>query len=160
MPFQFHTRNSHEPPIKQTQCNGIRNSNQLGARYRPTAMPLLANSTDRSAEPECRYPNPTLSYLRKRKRHAENAERPGDPERSSLDESKVKAQKVREDGIELDWEQRVDSRVGRMDSRLLADYTAQSVKRYAADLSLTELEDLYIPGWYGPECQVSCELKT
>ena len=38
------------------------------------------------------------------------------------------------------------SSVGNMDSRLLADFFAQKVKRFTHKLSLVELDDLYISG--------------
>ncbi|KAF2146235.1 uncharacterized protein K452DRAFT_219405 [Aplosporella prunicola CBS 121167] len=46
---------------------------------------------------------------------------------------------------DLDEEKGMNVAIGRMDSRLLADYMAQRTKRYEPDLSLVELEERYIP---------------
>jgi protein CMS1 len=40
----------------------------------------------------------------------------------------------------------VNEDVGLMNSQLLADLVAQSIRRFEPDLSLVELEDRYIPG--------------
>ena len=42
----------------------------------------------------------------------------------------------------------INMAIGGMDSQLLADYFAQSTKRFNSELSLVELEDRYLPGGY------------
>ncbi|KAK8176307.1 U3-containing 90S pre-ribosomal complex subunit-domain containing protein, partial [Phyllosticta citribraziliensis] len=46
---------------------------------------------------------------------------------------------------DLDEAAGLNRSVGRMDSRLLADYMAQRTKRFEPDLSFVELEDRYVP---------------
>ncbi|KAK8154997.1 U3-containing 90S pre-ribosomal complex subunit-domain containing protein [Phyllosticta citrichinensis] len=46
---------------------------------------------------------------------------------------------------DLDEAAGLNRSIGRMDSRLLADYMAQRTKRFEPDLSLVELEDRYVP---------------
>lgn len=52
----------------------------------------------------------------------------------------------RADDADVDLENGVNSALGRMDNRLLADYVAQKTKRFESSLSLVELEDKHIPG--------------
>lgn len=40
----------------------------------------------------------------------------------------------------------INTAIGKMDNRLLADYVAQRSKRFGEDLSLVELEDIHVPG--------------
>lgn len=40
----------------------------------------------------------------------------------------------------------INTAVGQMDTRLLADYIARCTKRFGDDLSVVELEDLHVPG--------------
>lgn len=40
----------------------------------------------------------------------------------------------------------INTAIGEMDNRLLADYVAQCTKRFGEDLSLVELEDMHVPG--------------
>ena len=46
----------------------------------------------------------------------------------------------------LDLEQGLNTAIGNLDSRLLADYVAQRQRRFGEDLSSVEMEDRYIPG--------------
>ncbi|KAK7628397.1 U3-containing 90S pre-ribosomal complex subunit-domain containing protein [Phyllosticta citricarpa] len=46
---------------------------------------------------------------------------------------------------DLDEAAELNRSIGRMDSRLLADYMAQRTKRFEPDLSFVELEDRYVP---------------
>lgn len=39
-----------------------------------------------------------------------------------------------------------DLAIGRMNSKLLADYTARQTRKFRSDLSILELQDLIIPG--------------
>lgn len=48
--------------------------------------------------------------------------------------------------LDQDLDQRTNVTIGRMDERLLADYVAQSTRRFETNLSPLELQDLYIPG--------------
>ena len=58
-----------------------------------------------------------------------------------------KANKARPDEDQnLDLGLGLNLAIGKLDSRLLADYVAQRTKRFATDLSHVELEDEHIPG--------------
>jgi protein CMS1 len=46
----------------------------------------------------------------------------------------------------LDAELGVNHAIAHMDSRLLVDHLAQRTKRFKPDLSLMELEDMFVPG--------------
>lgn len=59
---------------------------------------------------------------------------------------KLKNRKKNEDDEDIDVEAGINTAIGRMDGRLLADYVAQRTKRFGNDLSLVELEDRYLPG--------------
>lgn len=48
----------------------------------------------------------------------------------------------------LDAEAGVNHAIGYMDSKLVADHVAQRTRRHQPDLSMVEVEDLYIPGIY------------
>lgn len=50
------------------------------------------------------------------------------------------------DDEDLDEAKGLNRSIGRMDSRLLADYMAQRTRRFEPDLSMVELEDRYVPG--------------
>ncbi len=58
---------------------------------------------------------------------------------------KVKKAKRIEDE-ELDLEHGLNLAIGKLDSRLQADYVAQRTKHFSSELSLVELEDRHIPG--------------
>lgn len=45
-----------------------------------------------------------------------------------------------------DTDSNINTAIGKMDNRLLADYVAQRTKRFGEDLSLVELEDMHVPG--------------
>ncbi|KAL8733614.1 MAG: hypothetical protein Q9166_002023 [cf. Caloplaca sp. 2 TL-2023] len=47
--------------------------------------------------------------------------------------------------LDIDSAKDINSAIGRMDSRLLADYVAQRTKRFGQDLSLVELEEMHVP---------------
>ncbi|KAK8185317.1 U3-containing 90S pre-ribosomal complex subunit-domain containing protein [Phyllosticta capitalensis] len=49
------------------------------------------------------------------------------------------------DDEDLDEAKGLNRSIGRMDSRLLADYMAQRTRRFEPDLSMVELEDRYVP---------------
>ena len=51
----------------------------------------------------------------------------------------------------------INTAISKMDTRLLADYVAQRTKRFGDDLSVVELEDLYIPGKPSPIHLVATE---
>lgn len=63
---------------------------------------------------------------------------------------KSKKAKLDEDE-NLDLKKGLNLAIGKLDSRLLADYVAQRTKRFSTDLSLVELEDRHIPGIFGSE---------
>lgn len=48
----------------------------------------------------------------------------------------------------LDVEAGVNHAIAHMDSKLMADHVAQRTRRHQPDLSMVEIEDLYIPGIY------------
>lgn len=109
-------------------------------------MPLLRDIADVHTEPE----RPLLALgsdqLEKRKRDEGNDEGRTQSKRA-IKKRRSKASKadVLEDGS-LDTEQGVNTALGKLDGRLLADYVAQRTKRFAPDLSLLEMEDQYLPG--------------
>lgn len=47
---------------------------------------------------------------------------------------------------DVNLEKSIDLAIGRMNSRLLADYVARQTKRFGSNLSPLELHDLTIPG--------------
>ena len=49
----------------------------------------------------------------------------------------------------LDLEHGLNLAIGKLDSRLQADYVAQRTKRFSSELSLVELEDRHVPGTDG-----------
>ncbi len=66
---------------------------------------------------------------------------------------KKKSESSKSGGDEyLDLEQGLNTAIGNLDSRLLADYVAQREKRFGQDLSMVELEDRLIPGT--PACEL------
>lgn len=69
---------------------------------------------------------------------------------SSADRSAKRKRKGKKAAAEadadLDVELGINHAIGRMDSRLIADYVAQKTKRFGSDLSVVELEDVHIPG--------------
>lgn len=88
-------------------------------------------------------PSPSPSRDTKRKRDDESS-----PETSVVKpakpKKKQKAKQVGNDGLDL--ASGINLAIGKLDSRLLADYVAQRTKRFSPNLSLVELEDLHIPG--------------
>lgn len=61
---------------------------------------------------------------------------------------KVKKAKRVEDA-NLDLEHGLNLAIGKLDSRLQADYVAQRTKHFSSELSLVELEDRHVPGTHG-----------
>ncbi|KAK0510118.1 hypothetical protein JMJ35_007512 [Cladonia borealis] len=54
-----------------------------------------------------------------------------------------KAKRVEDDNLDL--EHGLNLAIGKLDSRLQADYVAQRTKRFSSELSLVELEDRHVP---------------
>ena len=92
-------------------------------------VPLIENLSDSDA--------PAPDTTSKRKRDAEG--------KSSAKRRKLKKPKDVDDEA-LDVGLGVNHAIAHMDSRLMADHFAQSVRRHYPDLSLLEVEDKYIPG--------------
>ena len=87
--------------------------------------------------------SPSPSRTAKRKRNTGD-----DQEATPIKPAKrKKAKKAKPDEDEnLDLKQGLNLAIGKLDSRLQADYVAQRTKRFSSDLSLVELEDRHIPG--------------
>lgn len=58
---------------------------------------------------------------------------------------KKQKKRVDEEDENLDLEAGINTAIGRMDNRLIADLVAQRTKRFDKDLSIVELEDRYLP---------------
>ncbi|KAK3172775.1 hypothetical protein OEA41_006100 [Lepraria neglecta] len=86
--------------------------------------------------------SPSPSRTVKRKRNTED-----DQEATPIKPAKrKKAKKAKPDEDEnLDLKQGLNLEIGKLDSRLQADYVAQRTKRFSSNLSLVELEDRHIP---------------
>ena len=70
---------------------------------------------------------------------------------------------MRAEDERLDLEHGLNLAIGKLDSRLQADYVAQRTKRFSSELSLVELEDRHIPGTDGVDASgrnTSSLLKT
>lgn len=102
------------------------------------------NSASELRESPHPHPSPQNG---KRKRSADN-EVPEITVKKVAKRTKAKKAKPDEED-NLDLDQGLNLAIGRLDSRLLADYVAQRTKRFSADLSLVELEDRHIPGNHG-----------
>lgn len=89
-------------------------------------------------EPDfARSPSPGTGGKRKRE----------DDSKLSKRAKKLKTKKPKNvDNEDLSEELGLNLAIGRMDSKLLADYMAQRTKRFEPDLSMVELEDRYVPG--------------
>lgn len=55
-----------------------------------------------------------------------------------------KAKRVEDENLDL--EHGLNLAIGKLDSRLQADYVAQRTKHFSSELSLVELEDRHVPG--------------
>ncbi|EOD44670.1 Replication regulator protein [Neofusicoccum parvum] len=88
-------------------------------------------------EPDfARSPSPGTGGKRKRE----------DDSKLSKRAKKLKTKKPKNvDNEDLSEELGLNLAIGRMDSKLLADYMAQRTKRFEPDLSMVELEDRYVP---------------
>lgn len=85
---------------------------------------------------------PQPSPLAKRKREVEAQSE----SKRSAKRKKLKNRKKNDNEENMDVEASINTAIGRMDGRLLADYVAQRTKRFGNELSLVELEDRYLPG--------------
>ena len=96
-----------------------------------------------SPGPNDNAPSSSPSRTAKRKRSTKD-----DQEAMSIKPAKrKKAKKAKPDEDEnLDLKQGLNLAIGKLDSRIQADYVAQRTKRFSSDLSLVELEDRHIPG--------------
>ena len=108
------------------------------------AMPLLQD-TSRSSPGSGSSPFPVLSRAIKRQRDAGDGESTRESKGSSKRRRSNRVMK-QENDEELDLEQGINTAIGKLDSRLLADFVAQRAMRFAPYLSMVELEDQYIPG--------------
>jgi protein CMS1 len=96
-------------------------------------VPLLEDLTDASS------PEPKSSTKRKRDNDA--------PKESKRAAKRKKSKKPKDvDDEALDLEKGVNHAIAHMDSKILADHIAQRTKRYRADVSLVEAEDLMVSG--------------
>ena len=72
-----------------------------------------------------------------------------------------KAKRVEDESLDL--EHGLNLAIGKLDSRLQADYVARRTKRFSSELSLVELEDRHVPGIDGIDTSgrnTSSPLKT
>ena len=88
--------------------------------------------------------NPSL--LQKRKRQPEDDEVKIQSKRALKKKRLQESRKVMTIDGNLDLTEGIDTAIGQMDNRLLVDWVAQKTKRFAPDMSVVELEDLYLPG--------------
>ncbi len=84
-------------------------------------------------------PDPSTPVNKKRKSQSENKIT------GPVKRKKTKKPKDINDD-DLDVERGINRAIARMDNRLTADHVAQRTKRFESDMSLVELEDLYLPG--------------
>ena len=84
--------------------------------------------------------------ITKRKRNTnDNSE--GTPLRPIKRKKAKKAMRAEDENLDL--EHGLNLAIGKLDSRLQADYVAQRTKRFSSELSLVELEDRHVPGTNG-----------
>ena len=84
------------------------------------------------------------SHSGKRKRDAYNEGHEGKVKKQA---KQNKAKQGKPNGDEdLDLLQGLNLSIGKLDSRLLADYVAQRTKNFSTDLSTVELKDRHVPG--------------
>ena len=109
-------------------------------------MPLLRNIAVFDNGSDGPSPHLDSDQSNKRKRDIENDQGRTQSKRAiKKGRSKVSKAHVLEDES-LDSEQGLNTALGKLDCRLLADYVAQRTKRFAPDLSMIEMEDRYLPG--------------
>ena len=88
------------------------------------------------------------SQITKRKRSTnDNSE--SAPLRPAKRKKVKKAKRVEDENLDL--EHGLNLAIGKLDSRLQADYLAQRTKHFSSELSLVELEDRHVPGIDGIE---------
>ena len=111
-------------------------------------MPLLDETVESPTDLRCSSPDPLpgSSLPRKRKRELENDGGSTGSKRATK-KKRSKASKAHMlDNENLNVNEGINFAIGRLDSRLLADYVAQRTKRFMPDLSVVELEDQYLSG--------------
>lgn len=112
---------------------------------------IMSNSSGSSLSPSPRKPNspqPDLPHkIGKRKRTVDEEDHEN-VVKKPVQRKKTKNAKPDEDE-DLDLERGLNLAIGKLESRLLADYVAQRTKRFSPELSLVELEDRHIPGTSG-----------
>lgn len=87
--------------------------------------------------------SPSTSHIAKRKRNGDsNQEAVG----LRLPRHKKARKSKQEDDENLDVDLGLNLAIGKLDSRLLADYVAQRIQRFSHNLSLVELDDLHLSG--------------
>lgn len=91
-------------------------------------------------------PGADTSQLMKRKVDSKVVDSEIKSKRSIKKRRSGKGKGLADDDGTLDLEQGINTAIGQMDSRLLADWVAQQIRRFAPDLSMVELEDQYLPG--------------
>ena len=108
-------------------------------------MPLLSDAANFDVS---RSPSPSADTSRPIKRKLDFKVDEGEikSKRSIKKRRSRKGKGLADDDEILDLERGINTAIGQMDSRLLADWVAQQVKRFAPDLSMVELEDQYLPG--------------
>lgn len=109
-------------------------------------MPLLADYIVSPDESRSLSPCTNSSPTKKRKRGIERDEGKTKSKRAIKKRRSEKAKASMDEDGTLDLEQGINTAVGKMDSRLLADWVAQRAKRFAPDLGVVELEEQYLPG--------------
>ena len=109
-------------------------------------MPLLRDVVDIDSRSDRPFPALGSDQSNKRKRDIGNDEGRTQSKRAiKKGRSKVSKANVLQDES-LDTEQGLNTALGKLDGRLLADYVAQRTKRFAPDMSMLEMEDRYLPG--------------
>jgi protein CMS1 len=98
-----------------------------------TGMPLFEGFSDPASPPPS---------SKKRKQDA-----PTKDEKKSSKRRKLKRPKDLDEEA-LDADLGVNHAIAHMDSRLMADHIAQRTKRFRPELSLVEMEELHVPGWW------------
>ncbi|KAG7007733.1 racA [Physcia stellaris] len=107
-------------------------------------MPLLSDAANFDVS---RSPSPSADTSRPIKRKLDFKVDEGEikSKRSIKKRRSGKGKGLADDDETLDLERGINTAIGQMDSRLLTDWVAQQVKRFAPDLSMVELEDQYLP---------------
>lgn len=96
-----------------------------------------ASRLDPSSAPE----STSTAARNKRKRE------PDADKKSKRSNKKINRNKAdHSEEVEIDLVEGINTAFSRMDSQLLADYIAQSTRKFESDLSSVEYEDKYIPG--------------